>query len=134
MLEELIDRLELNEFTLFDNRADGAIALELARRVESRLRGLVLSESNLDPSPPEAVSYEVASQSDEAFIDHGYTELIDDARSGGNDHCASSFSDSLWCLCTRYFGNYRMSSARDVPQDGLEFLAVAAQSVCVGAH
>lgn len=102
VLEELIDHLDLNDFVLFGHSAGGAIALELARRMEGRLRGLVLSESNLDPSPPVAVSYEVASQSEEAFIDHGYTELIAAARGAGGDNWASSVTHwsprAMWRL------------------------------------
>ncbi|MGO4453485.1 alpha/beta fold hydrolase [Arthrobacter sp. RAF14] len=102
VLEELIDHLDLSDFVLFGHSAGGAIALELGRRVENRLRGLVLSESNLDPSPPDAGSYQVASQSEEAFIEHGYTQLIAAARSAGNDNWASTVTHwsprAMWRL------------------------------------
>lgn len=102
VLKELIDHLSLNDFVLFGHSAGGAVALELARRVESRLRGLVLSEANLDPSPPEAGSYQVASQSEDAFIDHGYRQLIAAARSAGNDNWASTVTHwsprAMWRL------------------------------------
>jgi len=120
VLEELIDHLDLNDFILFGHSAGGAIALELARRVESRLRGLVLSESNLDPSPPEAGSYLVASQSEQAFIDHGYTELIATARNSGNDNWASSVSHwsprAMWRLADSLTRG-QQPSGRDVLYD-----------------
>ena len=102
VLEELIEHLDLNDFVLFGHSAGGAVALELGRRVESRLRGLVLSEANLDPSPPDAGSYQVASQSEEAFIDRGYAQLISAARSAGNDNWASAVTHwsprAMWRL------------------------------------
>jgi pimeloyl-ACP methyl ester carboxylesterase len=102
VLEELIEHLDLNDFVLFGHSAGGAVALELGRRVESRLRGLVLSEANLDPSPPDAGSYQVASQSEEAFIDRGHAQLISAARSAGNDNWASAVTHwsprAMWRL------------------------------------
>ncbi|MFC4241789.1 alpha/beta fold hydrolase [Gryllotalpicola reticulitermitis] len=71
VLQELVEWLDLDALIIFGHSAGGAIALELARRVGRRLRGLVLSEANLDPSPPDAGSYRVASQSEEQFVGRG---------------------------------------------------------------
>ena len=41
-----------------------------------RLHSLILTESNLDPSPVGATSRKIGSQSSEAFLCHGYADLL----------------------------------------------------------
>lgn len=80
VLAELLTQLELGRFVLFGHSAGGAIALEVARRVGDQLASLVLSESNLDPSPPGAGSYAIASQPEAEFLAHGFDELVGGSR------------------------------------------------------
>lgn len=104
VLAELVDRLDLGRFVLFAHSAGGAIALEVAHRVGDQLAGLVLSESNLDPSQPGAASYGIASQSEAEFIAHGFDELVDDCRRDGVQRWAAPLAHwsptAAWRLST----------------------------------
>jgi pimeloyl-ACP methyl ester carboxylesterase len=79
-LFEMLEQLNLNRVILFGHSLGGAVAICLAGQMKERLRQLILTESNLDPSPKTAVSRRIASQTYEGFLDHGYRDLLARAR------------------------------------------------------
>lgn len=98
---ELLDHVGPGRVVLFGHSAGGAVALEVARHAERRLAGLVLSEANLDPSPPGAASLRIASQPLDDFIAHGYSDLLAEVAGAGDQWAApvGSWSPAaLWRL------------------------------------
>ncbi len=79
-LNELLDSLGLSDIILFGHSLGGAVAICLAGLLKDRLRQLILTESNLDPSPPRAVSRKIASRPYEEFLSGGYDDLLARAR------------------------------------------------------
>jgi haloalkane dehalogenase len=102
VLQDLVQDLDLDPLIVFGHSAGGAIALELVRRVTDRVHGLVLSESNLDPSPPGAVSYQVGSTTEEIFAGSGYREFLAAASDSDDREWAASLShwspEATWRL------------------------------------
>lgn len=92
VLVELVAKLDLGRFVLFAHSAGRPIALEVARRVDDQLAGLVLSESNPDPSQPGAVSYAIASQSAAEFLTHGFNELDSESRQDGSERWTAALA------------------------------------------
>lgn len=90
VVAELVEVLGLQRFVLFAHSAGGAIGLELARRVGERLAAVVLSEANLDPSPPGVGSFRIASQTEADFVARGFEELLAAARQEGNTSWAAA--------------------------------------------
>lgn len=79
-LDEMLRELDLRDIVLFGHSLGGAVAICLAGLLGERLRMLILTESNLDPSPAGATSRKIGSQSSEAFLSHGYADLLARAR------------------------------------------------------
>ena len=79
-LNEMLCALDLHDIVLFGHSLGGAVAICLARLLDDRLQSLILTESNLDPSPAGATSRKIGSQSSEAFLGHGYSSLLTRAR------------------------------------------------------
>lgn len=79
-LGEMLRALDLRDIVLFGHSLGGAVAICLAGLLEERLRMLILTESNLDPSSEGATSRKIGSQSNEAFLSHGYADLLTRAR------------------------------------------------------
>ena len=79
-LDEMLRALDLNDIVLFGHSLGGAVAIRLAGLLGERLRMLILTESNLDPSSDGATSRKIGSQSSEAFLSHGYADLLARAR------------------------------------------------------
>ena len=75
-LNEMLRALDLRDIVLFGHSLGGAVAICLAGLLGERLRMLILTESNLDPSPAGATSRKIGSQSSEAFLTHGYATLL----------------------------------------------------------
>jgi len=75
-LVEMLSGLHLTEFVLFGHSLGGAVAITLATLMQDNIRCLILTESNLDPSPVGATSRKIGSQSQDAFLSHGYTDLL----------------------------------------------------------
>lgn len=75
-LNEMLCALNLRDIVLFGHSLGGAVAICLAGLLGDRLHSLMLTESNLDPSPVGATSRKIGSQSCEAFLSHGYADLL----------------------------------------------------------
>ncbi len=75
-LNEMLRALDLRDIVLFGHSLGGAVAIRLAGLLGERLHLLILTESNLDPSPVGATSRKIGSQSSEAFRSHGYATLL----------------------------------------------------------
>lgn len=75
-LAELLRGLGIATFDLFGHSLGGAVAICLAGLMRENIRCLILSESNLDRSPAGATSRKIGSQSLEAFLAHGYADLL----------------------------------------------------------
>ncbi len=79
-LNEMLTALNLNDIILFGHSLGGAVAIVLAVLLQDRLRQLILTESNLDPSPAGATSRKIASYSKEDFLAKGYAHLLSRAQ------------------------------------------------------
>ena len=79
-LNEMLCALDLRDIVLFGHSLGGAVAICLAVLLGERLRMLILTESNLDPSPAGATSRKIGSQSSDAFLTHGYATLLTHAQ------------------------------------------------------
>ncbi|MEZ4509820.1 MAG: alpha/beta hydrolase [Eubacteriales bacterium] len=79
-LNEMLRGLHLTEFVLFGHSLGGAVAITLATLMQDVIRCLILTESNLDPSPDGATSRKIGSQSNETFLSHGYADLLSSAQ------------------------------------------------------
>ena len=79
-LDEMLRALDLRDIVLFGHSLGGAVAICLAGLLGDRLRMLILTESNLDPSSEGSTSYKIGSQSCEAFLSRGYPTLLTHAR------------------------------------------------------
>lgn len=75
-LNEMLRSLDQRNIVLFGHSLGGAVAICLAGLLGERLHSLILTESNLDPSPIGATSRKIGSQSSEAFRAHGYATLL----------------------------------------------------------
>lgn len=94
-LKEFVDSLGLKEFILFGHSLGGPIAMELASLCGSRVRHLILSESNLDPSKPGDSSYSIARLSEKYFVEKGCRRMIEECRKKGNTMWAATLSNWL---------------------------------------
>lgn len=99
-LLNFIESLQLDSFVLFGHSMGGAVAISLARHCPSRIKHLILTESNLDPSPESAVSNQIASQSREEFLSFGFESMVQRAIHAGNTLWAASLS--LWSPVAAY--------------------------------
>ena len=79
-LNEMLRALDLRDIVLFGHSLGGAVAICLAGLLGERLRMLILTESNLDPSSEGATSRKIGSQSSEAFLANGYQNILARAR------------------------------------------------------
>ena len=79
-LNEMLTALNLNKIILFGHSLGGAVAIALAILLGDRLRQLILTESNLDPSPPGVTSRKIASYTQQDFLDSGYESILMRAR------------------------------------------------------
>ena len=75
-LNEMLCALDRNNVVLVGHSLGGAVAICLAGLLGDRLHSLILTESNLDPSPAGATSRKIGSQSCEAFLSLGYASLL----------------------------------------------------------
>jgi len=65
----------IDQVVLFGHSAGGAVALSLARLNPERVAGVILTECNLDPGGG-AWSRRISQQSEDAFVAHGFAEMI----------------------------------------------------------
>ena len=75
-LNEMLVHLDLNDIILFGHSLGGAVAICLAGLLQGRLRQLILTESNLDPSAEGATSRKIGSQTYENFLSRGYDRML----------------------------------------------------------
>lgn len=79
-LNDMLQELKLEEIILFGHSLGGAVAICLVGLLGERLRQLILTESNLDPSSGRALSRKIGTQSFNDFTSHGYTDLLTKAQ------------------------------------------------------
>lgn len=79
---EMLVSLGLNDIVLIGHSLGGAVAICLSGLLQDRLRQLILTESNLDPSISAAgsTSRKIAVQSFEEFIERGYARMLVSAK------------------------------------------------------
>lgn len=90
-LEAFIKHLNLGEFYLYAHSMGGAIAINLAARVESQLKGLILSEANLDAGGG-FFSKIIASYDEAEYLSVGHHKIIQDNKNESNENWAASLS------------------------------------------
>ncbi len=82
-LKEFVEYLGIDKIIVFGHSLGGAIAIELCKLIEDKIHQLILSESNLDPSTENAVSYKI-SKFNLNGVDDSLKILIDDYEKTGN--------------------------------------------------
>lgn len=99
-LKEFVDGLGVRDVVLFGHSLGGPVAIELAKLCGSRVRALVLSEANLDPSRAGSGSYQIAQLPEEEFAGSGMGALIAENRANGNTMWAAALSHCAPTRCT----------------------------------
>jgi pimeloyl-ACP methyl ester carboxylesterase len=82
-MRELLGVLAIDELDLFAHSMGGAVAIELAAMLGSRVHHLVLSEPNLDPGGG-LFSRAIAGMSEAAYVRVGHARMIAQARATGS--------------------------------------------------
>jgi hypothetical protein len=82
-LKEFIEDLNLEKIILFGHSLGGAIAIELSALLKSRVKALILSESNLEPSTPGSASFEF-SNFNEMDLDKSFEKKLIEYEKSGN--------------------------------------------------
>lgn len=77
VVSELIQSRFCEPVILYGHSLGGPIALCAAENCRDRVRGLILSEANLDPSPSNQPSYKTARFSETEFVENEYPRLLD---------------------------------------------------------
>ena len=90
---ELVQALELRSVYLYGHSMSGAIAIIVAKALADRVRGLVLSEPNLDPGGG-ATSRAIACQTLSHYLRSGHRALVRAARRRGQHEWASTMAVS----------------------------------------
>ena len=75
-LNEMLRGLGLERIDLFGHSLGGAVAICLAGLMADKVACLILTESNLDPSPEGATSRRMGSYSREDFLARGYADIL----------------------------------------------------------
>ncbi|MGF1718274.1 alpha/beta fold hydrolase [Photobacterium chitinilyticum] len=93
-LEQLINHLDIGEFFIYGHSMGGAISINLAARFdETRLKGLILSEANLD-SGGGFFSKSIASYNEKEYLNVGHNKIIQESKKESNESWAASLSMS----------------------------------------
>lgn len=92
-LKEFVDYLGLSELILFGHSLGGSVAIELAKMCGEKIKQLILSEANLDPSVEGAASYKIAQYSERYFVEKGFVEIIEESKRNGNTMWAATLSN-----------------------------------------
>ncbi|MBF0935108.1 MAG: alpha/beta hydrolase, partial [Abiotrophia defectiva] len=74
-LSEFVEDLKLNQVIVFGHSLGGAVAIELCNLIGKRVKKLILTESNLDPSSDGAASFDIASL-DEANLEREFAKRL----------------------------------------------------------
>ncbi len=77
VVTELIPSRFSGPVILYGHSLGGPIALCAAENCRDHVRGLILSEANLDPSPSNQPSYKTARFSETEFVENEYPRLLD---------------------------------------------------------
>lgn len=96
-LQEFLTNLGLGEFYIYAHSMGGTIALELANFMQPAIKGIILSESNLD-SGGGMFSQKVAAMTEDDYVSFGHNSLVslNNAESGTSEICwALSMNISL---------------------------------------
>jgi len=90
-LEAFIKHLNLDEFYLYGHSMGGAIATNLAARFDHQLKGLILSEANLDAGGG-FFSKIIAAYDEPEYLSVGHQQIIQDNKNESNENWAASLS------------------------------------------
>ena len=74
-LSEFVEDLKLDQVIVFGHSLGGAVAIELCNLISKRVKKLILTESNLDPSSDGAASFDIASL-DEANLEQEFAKRL----------------------------------------------------------
>jgi pimeloyl-ACP methyl ester carboxylesterase len=111
-LEGFVDSLELRECILYAHSMGGSIAISLANRLVGTVKGIVISEANLD-SGGGFFSKKIAAYAEKDYVSFGHQKVISESLSE---------SDRNWALCLS------MSSAAAVHRESVSLVAGASPS------
>ncbi len=93
-LKGFVEDLGIDKIVVFGHSLGGAIAIELCNLIKDKIYKLILSESNLDPSSENAVSYQIA-KFDKNNIENGLKTLIKDCEKNKNTMWTATLNNCL---------------------------------------
>lgn len=93
-LERFIHFMKLKECILYAHSMGGTIAIELANRVGSIAKGIIISEGNLD-SGGGFYSQQIATYSEQDYVSFGHQKMIAESLNKSNRNWAMGLSVSL---------------------------------------
>jgi pimeloyl-ACP methyl ester carboxylesterase len=109
---EVVEALAVPAVVLFGHSMGGAVAIEAAAQLGSRVLGLVLSEPNLEPGGGE-YSRAIAAIPEARYVALGHAHLVHQSRLGGN----TAWADTL-----------RLASPRAVHHSAVSLIAGSSPS------
>lgn len=110
-LQELIGALHLGPLILFGHSLGGAVALALADKCRDKVSRLILSESNVDPSPDGSASKRIAGFDMGHFIHREFDKLVKVSRQSGNTMWVAALS--LWLPKAVYLMSRSLAAGGD---------------------
>jgi len=93
-LADFINSIGINECILYAHSMGGAIAISLANRIGNKLKGIVLSEGNLD-SGGGFYSKKVANYDEKEYFSFGHNKIIQESINESNENWAICLSMSF---------------------------------------
>ncbi|SCY49226.1 alpha/beta fold hydrolase [Desulfoluna spongiiphila] len=88
-LEAFVRFLDVDRFIVYGHSMGGAIAISLAARCGKQLKGVILSEANLD-SGGGYYSKKIASYGEEEYVAGGHAEMIRENKGSPNENWTAS--------------------------------------------
>ncbi len=88
-LEDFVNYLGIKDFFIYGHSMGGAVSISLAARCEKQLKGIILSEANLDPGGG-FFSKKIASYEEEEYYATGHSEVIQESIEDSNEKWAAS--------------------------------------------
>ncbi|MBU2515255.1 alpha/beta hydrolase [bacterium] len=92
-LEDFINSIDIADFFIYGHSMGGAITISLSARFEKRLKGVILSESNLD-SGGGFFSKKIAAYDKTDYLNFGQANIIRESMEESNEKWAASLSVS----------------------------------------